>query len=198
MQHYLKQFHDFSLKFVNFIPEEFSFYEKNLELVSYKKRDFILKAGETENYLYFILEGITKMFFTRNGKDICIEFGFPNTMHCSFISFETRKPSELSVKALSNVKMFRLHKSQVDEFHNLSKNSERFGRISVGVLLAGKMKREMMLLSHSAEEKYEYLLRKHPEVAKNIPVKDLASYLGIHPESLSRIRTKFKNNEIKN
>jgi CRP/FNR family transcriptional regulator, anaerobic regulatory protein len=195
MKNYLKQFQDFSLKFVNFIPEEFSFYEKNLELVSYKKKEIILREGEIEDYLCFILEGITKTYFTRNGKNICIEFGFPNTMHCSFISFETRKPSELSVQALSNLKMFRLHKNHVDEFHSFSKNSERFGRISASVLLADKMKREMMLLSHSAEEKYEYLLRKHPEVAKNIPVKDLASYLGIHPESLSRIRTKFKSKD---
>lgn len=181
------------MKLVSFLPEEIQFYMQQAEYVEYKKKEYLLKKGEVENYLYFIYSGIVRVYFPKEDREICIDFGFPNSLICSFISFENRKPSDISIQTITPVKVIRFTKELVERFNSSSKNSERLTRITVGALYSQKVKKEMMLLSQNAEEHYLYLIKKHPEVTSNIPVKDIASYLGILPESLSRIRKKINN-----
>lgn len=184
-------FKDQALRFVQFLPEELDYYQQKIEYREIPKKGIILNEGEVENYIYFVVEGVVRVFFQGEKREICVDFGFPNQLVCSFISFQTRRASGLTIQAITPVKYLQIHRDDVEAFHEISKNSERMGRLAVEILYANKLKREMSLLSLSAEENYLLMLRKHPEIAQNVPVKDLATYLGIHPESLSRIRKKI-------
>jgi CRP/FNR family transcriptional regulator, anaerobic regulatory protein len=110
----------------------------------------------------------------------------------SFISFGARKPSIINIQALADAKVMRISKENVDKFNELSKNAERFSRQTMEVLYTQKTLREITLISTTAEERYLKFLQKYPHAEKVIAVKDLATYLGIHPESLSRIRKKVR------
>lgn len=189
-------FKEQALRFVQFLPEEFEYYQQKVEYKEISKKGIILNEGEVENYIYFILEGVVRVFFQGDKREICVDFGFSNQLVCSFISFQTRRSSALTIQAITPVKYLRIHRDDVEAFHAISKNSERIGRLAVEVLYANKLKREMSLLSLSAEENYLLMLRRHPEIAQNVPVKDLATYLGIHPESLSRIRKKIHRTNL--
>lgn len=175
-------------RFVDFLPDEWAHYEQHIESVDYRKKAFLTRSGETENYIYFLLQGVTRQFFMDGEREICLDFGFKNNLISSYVSFLDRKPSQLSIQALTPIKALRVHCDAVQHLHNRSKNSERFGRLVAEHLYRSKLQREMLLLSLGAEEKYRYLLSKQPEFVQMIPVKDIASYLGIHPETLSRIR----------
>lgn len=175
-------------KFVDFLPDEWSHYEQHIEWVEFKKKEFLTECYEVEEYIYFIEEGLTRQYFMSHDREICLDFGFRHNLVSAYVSFLTREPSLLCIQALSPVKALRIHHDAVQTLHNTSKNSERFGRLVAEQLYRVKLQREMVLLSLNAEEKYRYMLQKHPEFIQMIPVKDIASYLGIHPETLSRIR----------
>jgi len=175
-------------RFVDFLPEEWDHYEQHIEAVEYRKKAFLTRSGETENYIYFLTQGVTRQFFVDGEREICLDFGFKNNLVSSYVSFLDRQPSQLNIQAITPIKALRVDYDAVQHLHNRSKNSERFGRLVAEHLYRSKLQREMLLLSLGAEEKYRYLLSKQPEFVQMIPVKDIASYLGIHPETLSRIR----------
>jgi CRP-like cAMP-binding protein len=190
MEKYIGQFKKYCKKHIDFLPEEFEYYEKNIEYLEVKKKEYLLKVGEVETHMYYVIEGTFRLFLIKEDKEICTEFGFPDTFMCSFNSFASGKPSIIAIQAVTNAKILRLSKKDVDYFNDISKNSERFSRRTVESLYAQKSQREISLLSTTAEERYIKLLKKQPQIIKIIALKDLATYLGIHPESLSRIRKK--------
>ena len=192
MNEYFSQFKKYCRRYIDFLPEEFEFYEKNVDVVEVKKKEFLLSAGNVENYMYYVIEGTFRHFMVKDEKEICTDFVFPDTMMSSFISFGSRKPSFINIQALTDAKVMRISKKSVDEFNDFSKNSERFTRQTTEILYTQKALREISLISTTAEERYIRLLEKYPKIEKVIAVKDLATYLGIHPESLSRIRKKLK------
>lgn len=172
----------------DFPAKEWEFYEKYAEHVQYHKKGLLTSMGEVENYIYFIKSGAVRSYFIKDKREICVDFGFENDFVSAYTSFLTRLPSDVHVQALSHVQAMRVHYQFVYQMSEISKLHERFGRVIAERLYMNKPRREMQLLSHSAEENYRDLIENHPEVVKYIPVKDIASYLGIHPESLSRIR----------
>jgi CRP/FNR family transcriptional regulator, anaerobic regulatory protein len=167
------------------------YYEPYIEPVSYERKTFLTQIGEVENYVYWITEGVVRIYFIDNQREICIDFGFENNLVCSYLSFITRQPSDLNIQVIAPVKAYRIQHQYIQNLLNISQKHERFIRTITEQLYIQKANRERHLLSRSAEENYQDLIQKHPNIVQYLPVKDIASYLGIHPESLSRIRKRI-------
>lgn len=178
-------------KVASFDESEWDYYRQHVEFVVFEKKDLLTRNGEVEHYVYFILSGIVRHFFVWDEREVCLDFGFEKNLVSSYVSFVSQKPSDISIQALTTVKAFRIHYHHVEAMYAMSKRHEHFGRLIAERLFAHRLQREMILLSMSAEEKYRHLLSERPDLIRKIPVKDIASYLGIHPESLSRIRSKI-------
>lgn len=178
-------------KVASFDESEWDYYRQHVEFVVFDKKDLLTRNGEVEHYVYFILSGIVRHFFVWDEREVCLDFGFEKNLVSSYVSFVSQKPSDISIQALTTVKAFRIHYHHVEAMYAMSKRHEHFGRVIAERLFAHRLQREMILLSMSAEEKYRHLLSERPDLIRKIPVKDIASYLGIHPESLSRIRSKI-------
>ena len=180
-------------KLANFTSEEWDFYQSIIDEVSFKKKEFLTNRGDVEKYAYFILEGAVKYeASTEQGKEICIDLGFQGNLVSSFASCLAQRPSAISIQAVTNIKAFRLRYPPVLELLETSKNAERFHRLIAEQLYIRETRRTYTLISKSAEERYLHLLENQPDALRLIPIKDLASYLGIHPDSLSRIRNSIK------
>ena len=181
-------------KLANFTSEEWDFYQSIIDEVSFKKKEFLTKRGDVEKYAYFILDGAVKYeAITEEGKEICVDLGFQGNLVSSFSSCLSQRPSNISIQAVTNIKAFRLRYPPVLELLETSKNAERFHRLIAEQLYIRETRRTYTLISKSAEERYLHLLENQPDALRLIPIKDLASYLGIHPDSLSRIRNTIKN-----
>ena len=178
-------------KVASFDESEWDYYRQHVEFVVFEKKDLLTRKGDVEHYVYFILSGIVRHFFVWEEREVCLDFGFEKNLVSSYVSFVSQKPSDISIQALTSVKAFRIHYHHVEAMYAMSKRHEHFGRVIAERLFAHRLQREMILLSMSAEEKYRHLLSERPDLIRKIPVKDIASYLGIHPESLSRIRSKI-------
>jgi len=187
----LDQIKNALFKLVRLTAAEWQAFAKNLEEVNYNKNDLLCSAGQVEQYIYFIHAGLVRVYFQKDDEELTLNFHFENEFVTSFSSFLTQTPSRVAVQALAKIQASRIHYQAINELYSQSHIGERMGRLIAESLYLAKTNREIDLLSLSAEEQYLNLLQKNPRFISYLSVKHLASYLGIQPESLSRIRNKI-------
>ncbi|MDL5050128.1 Crp/Fnr family transcriptional regulator [Oscillatoria amoena NRMC-F 0135] len=168
--------------------EEIEFIASGAEPRNYKKGEMLTKEGDVENYVYFILKGGVRNYCTHDGEELDLDFFFEGDFTNSFMSFLLREKSIVNVKALVDTQVLRFHVDFVRKLYEDSLNFNKIGRIVAESLYIRRTRRELSFITHSAKERYEFLLANHPEFVQRIPLKYLASFLGINPETLSRIR----------
>ncbi len=173
--------------------DEWELFSSKLELVQFTKNDMILCQGDVENYLTFIIKGTARMFtFDNRSNEFSVGFCSENSFSSSYSSFITRKPSQVSIEALEAIEAYRMSYDNLQSLYKLSHTGERLGRINAEMYLAHKEERELMLLTMNASERYLYLIEKHPKLLNLVKQEHLATYLGITPQSLSRIRNSIR------
>ncbi|MDQ4139604.1 MAG: Crp/Fnr family transcriptional regulator [Bacteroidota bacterium] len=170
--------------------EQWAEFESHLEEITFRKNEFLCQAGQVEHYLYFIYAGAVRVYHQTEQQEFTLNFHFENEFVSAFSSFLTQTPSRVHLQALENVQASRIHRQHLYNAYEKHHQAERIGRLFAETLYVHKTNREIDLLSLSAEEQYLKLLQKNPKLVNTISVKHLASYLGIQPESLSRIRHK--------
>lgn len=178
----------------NYFPideEAWSLLEPTLEITKIKKGSQLVKEGETEDSIYFLVSGITRNFFIRNDKEYTIEFHFEGEFVTGYYSIITGEPSIITVETLTDTEVVLFPFDIIRSNYLENVKAANFGRIIAEVQYTKRLKKEMDLLSLTAEERYSKLLQQRPELVKKISVKHLSSYLGIQPESLSRIRKSY-------
>ncbi|GAB3254983.1 Crp/Fnr family transcriptional regulator [Larkinella harenae] len=158
------------------------------EYIEYPKKAFLSQEGTVENYLYFLLTGATSSFLVTEGREKCLDLWFGDHFVSSYVSFLTRQPSQIFIQALFPTQALRVHYDVLQNFYQSHEESNKVGRLFAEGLYIARTQREIRFLSQTAEERYRDLLHRQPNLIQQLPVKIIASYLGIHPESLSRIR----------
>lgn len=181
-------------KIVALKTDEWADLEGQLIIKEFAKGDFLIRQGQVENFIYFLNKGATRNYFLQDGKEFTVDFLFPGEFVTAYYSFITREPSNVFIELLENAEVVMLSYSTLQEFYTKYKNGEKIGRLMAEYQYTKRLRREMDLLSRTAEERYQSLLEKNPGLIQNISVKHLSSYLGIHPESLSRIRKAHARN----
>lgn len=158
----------------------------------YTKHDPILRQGQVEGYMTFLYEGMIRAYHLQDGKEISLDFRFSGEMMTAYTSYISQKPSPIAIDALEDCIVLRISKKDVESLHDKYHKFERLGRLTSEYFYLRRIQREIEILSYSAEERYLHLLKRQPDLVAKIPVKHLASYLGIHKQSLSRIRSKVR------
>jgi CRP-like cAMP-binding protein len=153
-----------------------------------KRKTVLTAAGETERYLYFVLEGVQRAFYIGAEKqEATIVFMYPPSFSGVADSFLTQTPSPYFLETLTASKFLRTTYQQIEEL------SERYPEIRKMILritsfvLKGVLARQIELQCFSAEEKFRALLKRSPHVLQIIPHKYLASYLGIDATTFSKL-----------
>jgi CRP-like cAMP-binding protein len=157
----------------------------------FEKGALLTEDGKVENYLYFIVEGVTRSFFFKEDQNISLDFHFTGQFVSVYESFLDRTPAHHAIEALTQVSTMRIQQADLIKLYAQSPKFEQVARIFTEELFKKGSERIKSLLSESATERYVHLLNAYPEYIQNIPLKYLASYLNIKPESLSRIRKKL-------
>lgn len=171
--------------------EDFSIH---LLIKHYRKGEFLTREGQVENYIYFLNTGATRNYFTRDGKEFTVDFHFEGEFVTAYYSLITRELSSVSIELLEDAEVVAMPYKFMNEFYAKYHNGERIGRLIAEYQYIRRLRKEMDLLSRTAEERYHELLRRNPVLIQQISVKHLSSYLGIQPESLSRIRKQQTRN----
>lgn len=154
----------------------------------YSKGTFLIREGQVEHYISFLVSGSTRNYFVRDGRDYTVDFHFSGEFVTAYYSLITREPSSVWIELLEESSVIRIPDTSLEAFYARYPRGERIGRLMAEYQYVRRLRREMQLMSQTAEERYAALMNRHPELVSQISVKHLSSYLGIQPESLSRIR----------
>jgi CRP-like cAMP-binding protein len=164
---------------------------KLLKVKTFKSGELILQKGHTDNHLSFLNKGIIRFYAEKNGNDITFDFIFANTFYCHYDSFYSRKPTQFYSEALTDIEILYISYDSLNDLFSICQFAKDLTRIAVEKLLEKKVKRELSLLTNTPTERYLNLLQEQPKLLQQIPQKYLATYLGIVPETLSRIRKRI-------
>jgi CRP-like cAMP-binding protein len=182
-------------KLKTYLEELFPLPEKDWELFStllekraYPRKTRILKAGDIENYVSYVAKGIVRYFVEEEEKDITFDIAFEDNLAAAYDSFLTRTPVLYSAEALVDTELWSIHYDDLQRVYAGSAVGDRVGRLAAERLYIRKNKRQLTLLKDSAEQRYLDLLNEHSHFLQSVPLKYLASYIGITPQALSRIR----------
>jgi CRP-like cAMP-binding protein len=169
--------------------EDWHLFQSGLQERRFRKGSLILQEGEVENYLSFIVSGSVRLYtITPNGEDVSVGFAAANCFAGSYSSFISQKPSLLNVEALEDLFLLSISFENLNKCYSVSATGEILGRINAEMHLIHQEERQISLLTKSATERYLELLEQNPHLLQLVKLQHIASYLGIKPESLSRIR----------
>jgi len=156
-----------------------------------KKNTTLIKVGDIENYMSFISEGIVRFYIPQEEHDLTFGFLFENEFVTAYDSFITQTPSEYQIETLTNTTLWRISYKDLQEVYSKTESGNIIGRIMAENMFLIKSKREIALLNKTAEERYMDLFMERPKLLKHIPLKYIASYIGVTPQALSRIRKRI-------
>ncbi|MDG1040102.1 MAG: Crp/Fnr family transcriptional regulator [Polaribacter sp.] len=180
-------------KTISIEDSDWNFFTSRLEQRTFKKRTKLLTINEVENHISFISSGIVRFLIPNKAlnKEITFGFCFENEFVSAYDSFLTRKPTLYELETLTNVTMWSISYDDLQEVYRKTKIGNTLGRLSSERLFLIKSKREQSLLNETAEERYLNLFKERPNLIKAIPLKYVASYIGVTAQALSRIRKRI-------
>ena len=178
-------------RFVNFSDQDWSVISSRLRRQEFPNRALILEKGQVENHVSFIEEGIVRYYVPRERKEITFELTFADDFIGAYDSFLTRSPSVYRVETITRTTVWRLTYHDVQEIYRETESGNIIGRLASEKLFLEKARRELSLLNDTAEQRYLNLFTEQPDLIKRIPLQYIASYIGITPQALSRIRKRI-------
>lgn len=187
----MEEIRHFIEKYTPMNDEDWHFFASRLKLVKLKKRTVLLKQGQVENYISFITSGAVRVHIPKEENDVTFGFLFENEFLSAYDSFLTRTPSEYQTETLIDTSIWRISYDDLQEVYKKTRSGNTIGRLMNEDMYLLKSKRELSLLSKTAEERYLNLFSERPELIAHIPLKHIASYIGVTPQALSRIRRRI-------
>ncbi len=164
------------------------FEEESVPLKTYAKGDYVIKQGQVEQSLYLIVSGAVRVFHVTEFEEQTIRFGYPGSMITSLSSFITGNPSELYMEALRKTTLRVASRKRLFEVVNENTENQSIYIKLLEGLVVQQMEREIDLLTESPTKRLQRVLDRSPNLFQEIPLKYIASYLRMTPETLSRIR----------
>ncbi|MBW1294799.1 Crp/Fnr family transcriptional regulator [Aquimarina litoralis] len=170
---------------------DWQFFSSKLQQVELKKHSVLLKIGEIENHLAFITKGIVRFYIPDEEADLTFGFLFENEFVTGYDSFLTQTPSEYQIETLTDTILWKISYEDLEKVYKKTSSGNIIGRKMAENMFLIKSKRELSLLSKTAEERYLDLFSERPKLLRQIPLKYIASYIGVTPQALSRIRKRI-------
>lgn len=170
-------------------PDEIEQIERLTTTRLLKKNDFFISTGKSCKEVAFINNGILRSFFTpESGEEITYCITFPNTLMTAYSSFITGLPTLENIQAVEDCELLILQKKEIDKLQESSPNWIRFFKIIAEQQYIELEKRLFLFQKEKAKKRYLDLIENQPDYVQQIPLLYLASYLGITPRHLSRLR----------
>jgi CRP-like cAMP-binding protein len=157
------------------------------------KKTSFLSVGQIEDNIYFIEKGEVRLFIPKEDeeKEITFGFSFEGEFVSAYDSFLTRKPSLYQLETLVDTTLWSINYHDLQKVYASTIIGNTIGRFISERLYLIKSKRVQSLLNETPEQRYLNLFMDRPNLIKQIPLKYIASYIGVTPQALSRIRKRI-------
>ncbi|MGO4293185.1 Crp/Fnr family transcriptional regulator [Chitinophaga sp. RAB17] len=157
-----------------------------------ERNEYILKAGKVCNAYYFIEKGIMRSYtYNLEGDEATTAFYSENSFASDLLSFFNRTPSKEYIQTIVDCETWYITYDDMQEIFHALPEFREFGRLKLVNSYSILKERMLSMLQETAEQRYIRLINSSPEIFQSVPLKYIASYLGITDTSLSRIRKEF-------
>lgn len=181
-------------RFITLTPEEEQYFTSLLKIKKLKKKQYLLQEGDVSRHQFFVDKGCLRTYTVDvKGQEHIIQFAIEDWWTGDMYSFLTQTPGRYTIDALEDTELLCLEKNALEELYIKVPKFEKFFRHLLQNAFVALQERIIANLSQPADERYCTFIDKYPLMEKRLPLKQIASYLGITPESLSRIRSNYKN-----
>jgi CRP-like cAMP-binding protein len=154
-----------------------------------KKNNFFLKSGNYCSHVVYLKSGLLRIYYTNeNGEEITCYFSLETEFVTSLASFSKEIRSIENIQAIVTTELLVISKIDLEKLYQELPNTQELGRKAIEKIALNMEKRIFLFLNKNAEERYQDMLKNSPILIKKVPLKYLASYLGITPQHLSRLR----------
>lgn len=157
----------------------------------FEKGEHFLMAGDVCRQVGFINKGIFRFYLNRDGDDLTYYFSAENEFISDYPSFLSAQPSEHNIEALEAAETITISYDGLQTFYREIKQGERFGRLVAETLFVQTLGQLVSLYRDAPEIRYRNFVRQFPHLVERMPQYYIASYVGVKPPSLSRIRRRF-------
>lgn len=158
---------------------------------TYKKGDFFLAGGQICKQAGFVTKGLLRYYISHDGEDKTYDFAQEYGFVCNYESFLPQSPSTKIIQALEDCQMLVISYTDLQTFYRSVSGAERFGRLVIEQVFVNTLQDLSSFYTDSPELRYEKFIKKHPDLQQRISQYHIASYVGVKPQSLSRIRKRI-------
>jgi CRP-like cAMP-binding protein len=158
---------------------------------SYKKGEFFLSEGQICKHVGFITKGLMRYYINHDGEEKTYSFSQENQYVCNYESFLPQNPSLKIIQALEDSDVFIISHKDLQLLYCNVREGERFGRIAIEGVFLQLLQDINSLYTETPELRYETFLKNHSDLQQRISQYHIASFVGVKPQSLSRIRKRI-------
>ena len=169
--------------------EELDLLESILVPMKYGKNEMILREGETCTNIYWVVKGLVRQFYYKNGKELTEYMATENSIVMCIESLFREQPTHLQIKAIEPTVLIAMPKADLEAVAMKSVNIQILYRKILEESLILSQIHADMLRFESAQDRYQKLIKRQPQLVLRAPLVYIASYLQMTPETLSRVRT---------
>ena len=155
------------------------------------KKEFLLQDNKVCNFIAFIAEGSIRHFHIKDGVEKTCDISFENSWVTDFQSFSYDTLGKMNLQTMEDTIVFSIKKQNLFKLYAECSKYETFGRLMAEQVAQRATEIAMSLSSDKPEERFQNLIKKQPDLFQRVPQKYIANFLGISPESLSRIRNRI-------
>jgi len=158
-----------------------------------KKGDFFLGEGQVCKYAGFIVKGLMRYYINHDGEDRTYDFAHENNFVCNYESFIPQTPSTKIIQALEDCEILQISYEDLQILYKSIEEGERLGRLVIEQVFIQTLQALTSFYTDAPEYRYEKFIQKHPDLQQRISQYHIASYVGVKPQSLSRIRKRISS-----
>jgi CRP-like cAMP-binding protein len=170
---------------------ELGLIDEYFEEKTLRKKDFLLQDNKVCNFIAFIAHGSIRHFHFKNGVEKTCDISFDNSWVTDFQSFTNETAGKMNLQAMEDTTVFLIEKQNLFSLYQACIKYETFGRLMAEQVAQRATEIAMSLSSDKPEERFQNLIKNQPDLFQRVPQKYIANFLGISPESLSRIRNRI-------
>ena len=176
--------------YISLTPEEFEECKPLFKYKKFRRHQYILQNGDVSRYETFILSGCTRTYEVDDkGQEHIIQFGMATWWVGDLHSFLTDSPSRYNIDCLEDTEVLQISRVEMEKMYEKIPKLERFFRLLIQKAYIASVERIYSNLSKPAPQRYQEFIEKYPLLEQRVPNHQIASFLGITPQSLSRIRS---------
>ena len=179
-------------KFADLTDEDLNLIRPRMEVREFAKRQFLLNAGDQEQYLNLVVRGVLRKFFYKGRDEVITQLAKEGDLICSSVSFFSFQPSQYAIETLEPTVVYSLSRENLEELYALSPRMERLGRMVITDLYLSKEKWEQDHIQFDIRERFVNFVHNNADLIQRVPQKYIASYLNIKPETFSRLKHLLK------